>query len=103
MIKLSNYCKQAEELPAQNEYQIAILKIADSSTFLREATKIGTVIGIVGLSASKVFNFNPAVAVSFTIVCGVSWLLFRTCAQRIEPKAQNMIQHFQELKDGKAF
>ena len=38
----SNYYEQSLKLPRENSYQIMILKWADSATFVRETTKIGT-------------------------------------------------------------
>lgn len=99
MFNVSNYYEQSQGLPAQNSLQIAILKWADTSTILRETTKLGTVVGLVSSASSVVFNLDPTLSLTFTAVCGMSWLLTRTCAQKLEPKAQDMIQHFKDLRD----
>jgi hypothetical protein len=99
MFNISNYYEQSRGLPAQNGFQIAILKWADASTLLRETTKLGTVVGLVSSASSVVFNFDPTIALTCTAVCGISWLLTRTCAQKLEPEAQSMIQHFKDLRD----
>lgn len=101
MFNVSNYYEQSRGLPAQNGLQIAILQLADTFTLLRETTKLGTVVGLVSSASSVVFNFDPTIALTCTAACGISWLLTRTCAQKLEPKAQSMIQHFKELRDGK--
>lgn len=103
MLHISNYYEQSRGLPAQNGFQIALLQWADTSTLLRETTKLGTVVGLATSASSVVFNFDPTVALTCTAVCGISWLLTRTCAQKLEPQAQIMIQHFKDLRDGKTF
>jgi hypothetical protein len=101
MIKTSNYYEQSMELPAQNSFQLMLLQLTDATTLLREGSKMGTVIGLVSLAASAVFNFNPSPALTCTVVSGLAWVLSRTCAQKLEPQAQDMIQHFVNIRDGK--
>lgn len=98
MGKISNYCEQSKGLPAENEFQLTVLKWADAATFLREGGKFGTAIGLASSAASVVFNFNPTVSLTCTAVCGLTWLLGGACAQRLEPQAQAMLDHFKELK-----
>ena len=102
MFQVSNYYEQSRTLPAQNSFQIMTLKCADTATVLREGSKIGIAIGLVSSAASVVFNFNPTAALTCTAVCALTWFLSRTCAQKLEPQAQGMIQHFKNVKDGKA-
>lgn len=100
MFNMTNYYQQSLVIPAQNSLQITILELADLSTALREITKLGTVVGLVSSASSVVFNFDPTLALACTAVCGTSWLLTRKCAQYLEPEAQEIIQHFKDLKDG---
>lgn len=75
------------------------LQCADASTLLRETTKVGAVIGLVTSASSTFFNFNPKIALVCTAVCGVSWILSRACAQRLELIAQDVIKHLKDLRD----
>jgi hypothetical protein len=101
MFNISNYYQQSHGLPAEDELQLMLLKWADASTLVRESSKYGTAIGLVVSATSLVFNFNPTIALTFTAISGVSWLLSRTCAQKLEPEAEEMIKHFKELKEGR--
>lgn len=101
MFRVSNYYEQSRTLPVQNSFQLMILQWADAATLLREGSKMGTAIGLVSSAASVVFNFNPTTALTCTAVCGLTWVLSRTCAQKLEPRAQNRIQYFKNVRDGK--
>lgn len=101
MFNTSNYYQQSIGLPVQNGFQIAILQWADAAAFLREIAKVGTVVGLVSSASSVVFNFDPTIALTCTAVCGISWFLTKTCAQKLEPKAQEMIKYLERLRDGK--
>ena len=98
MFKVSNYCEQSKNLPVQDGFQLICLQWADASTILREGSKIGFLVGLTVSISSNFFNFKATPALVFTAVCAVSWLLFRTCAQKLEPQARNMIKSFQESK-----
>ena len=98
MLTVSNYYQQSHDLPAENGYQIMLLKWTDASTYLREASKCGTVVGLVASASSLVFKFDPTVALVCTAVSGVNWLLSRSCAKKLEPQAEEMIEHFKDLR-----
>jgi len=99
MFNVSNYYEQSRELPAENSYQIGLLRLADASTLLRETTKWIMVAGLVSLALSAVFNFDPPIAFTYTAAVGIFWLFTRTCAKDLELEAQDMIKHFIELRN----
>ena len=103
MIAISNYYEQSQGLPRKNSYQTIPLRLADASTILREASKLGTMIGLVGCASCAFFDFNLKFSLNFTIASGVSWALYSFCAKKMEPEAQEMIQYFKDLKDGKTW
>ena len=85
-----------------NTYQLRLLQWADASTLLRETSKIGTVVGLASAVAGVVFNFDPTVALTCAAVSGTAWVLFSTCARKLEPQACNLIKYLKDVKDGKA-
>ena len=102
MIKLSNYYEQSVGLPMHNSYQIRLLQWTDASILLRETSKIGTAAGLASSAAALVFNFDPTIAVTCTVVSGVTWALFSTCAKQLEPQACGLIRYLKDVRDGKA-
>lgn len=100
MFNTSNYSQQSVGLPVQNPFQLEVLQWADRATFLRETTKIGTVVGLVTSAASIIFSSDPIYPLAFTTACGISWLLTKTCAAKLEPEAQDTLLFFKDLKDG---
>ncbi len=101
MFNTSNYYDQSIGLPAKNDYQLILLRLADTSTFLRETSKVGTVVGLVSLASCVIFNFDPTIALTCTAISGCSWLLSNTCAKKLEPQAQDRLQYFKNVRDGK--
>jgi hypothetical protein len=101
MFNTSNYYDQSRGLPAKNDHQLMLLKWADTSTLSREISKVGTIVGLVSSVSSLVFNYDPTIPLICTAVSGCSWLLFSTCAKKLEPQAQHMLQYFKDLRDGK--
>ena len=102
MIKTSNYYEQSVGLPVRNMYQLRQLQWTDALTVLRETSKIGTAAGLASSAAAFVFNFDPTVAITCTVVSGVTWALFSTCAKRLEPQACDLIKYLKDVRDGKA-
>lgn len=98
MLNITNYYNQSIGLPADNSYELALLKWTDISTFLRETSKVGILIGIVSSASSLIFNFDPAIPVTCTIISGCTCILLTACARKLEPQAQQMLQHFKELQ-----
>jgi len=98
----SNYYEQSLKLPCENSYQIMILKWADNATFVRETTKIGTLVGLVSSAASVFFAFDTTY-LCVAAGCGIIWFAAGKCAQWLEPQAQAMIQHFKNIRDKKDF
>lgn len=100
MFNVTNYCEQVRGLPAENDFQLVLLNCTDISTYVRETCKCGAVVSLVISASSAVFNFDPTIAFTSTPIFGVSWLIGRTCAQKLEPQAQDMIKYFKEMKEG---
>lgn len=98
MFQTSDYYRQSMSLPAENSFQIALLQWTDTAIFLREASKMGTLIGTVVSASSLVFNFDPTIALSCTAVFIVTFAVTRECAKSWEPQAKDMIQHFKQLQ-----
>jgi hypothetical protein len=101
LFNTSDYYVQSFGLPVKNGYQLTLLKWADTSTLFREAGKAGTIMGRVSSVSSFVFNFNPTISLLCTAISCCLWLLFSTCAKKLEPQAQDMIQYFKNVRDGK--
>lgn len=100
MFNVSNYYQQSEGLPIKNSFQLTLLQWTDASTVLRETSKCGAVTSLVVSASSLIFNFDPTIALTCTAISGVSWLLTRTCAQKLEPEAKKLIE---DLKNEKAY
>ena len=99
MLSFTNYYQQTVNLPAKNCSQQILLHLTDVSTFAREISKALTVVGL-GASALRVlFNVNETTDLAWTAAFGVSWLLSKNIAQRLEPQAKNMIAHFKKLQE----
>lgn len=104
MFNPSDYYQQSIQLQAQNSFQVILLKWTDAVTLVRETTKVAVVVGLVSSASSPFFDFNPAIPLTCTAVCGICWLISRSCAQNYEPQAQQMIQLFKRLtNDSDAF
>lgn len=99
MFNLSNYYEQSRGLPAENDYQLILLKMTDASTLGRETAKIAALIGFVGSVSGVIFNFDPMKPLYWTMAFGASWLIARACAHKLEPQAEDMIRHFKELRN----
>lgn len=98
MFNVSNFYEQSKTLHAQNSFQIALLKLTDATTLLRETSKVGIVVGLVSSASSVVFNFDPTIALTCSLVCVLSYMVTRTCAKCLEPQAEEMIQHFKDWR-----
>lgn len=98
MFNTTSYYQQSRGLPAENGFQHAILKWADTSTTLREVGKVGTVIGSVSTVASTFFGYDPTLSLSATAVSALTWLCCHELAQNLEPQAQSMLEHFRDLE-----
>lgn len=96
MFNFTNYDEQSRGLPFENGFQILLLQWTDRAVLLREAGKMGAVIGLVTSASSFIFNFNPTTALTCTAVCSAAWLLARTCTNKFEPQAQAMIKSLKE-------
>ncbi len=101
MVSFTNYSLQPLTIQAESPYQLMLLKLTDASTLVRELSKVGTVAGLV-VSASSVFiNVSLTTTLSWTAAFGVSWLISRNIAQRLEPHAKDMLAHFKNLQEGR--
>ena len=103
MFRVSDYRQQAEGLPRKNSYQLKTLEWADAATFFRETSKWGTIAGVTTSIAVVAFNRDPTFSLIYTAINGTAWLVFKTCANHLEPQAQEMIQYFKDLRDGKVW
>ncbi len=102
IFNVSNYYEQSRGLPKENDFQIMTVKLADYSTYARELTKVVAVAGLVTTAVCFLFNSDPTIPLICTTISGIGWLLTRTCAQRLEPQAQDMIKHFRALQAERA-
>ena len=98
MFNFPNYYAQSGGL-IKSSYQLMLFEWTDISILLREISKVGIVVGLVSSASSVVFNFDPTHAINWTAISGCSWLLFRTCAKKLEPQAQHMLQSLREGND----
>lgn len=101
MFGASSYYAQSKGLSAENEYQIFILKFADTFIALRDAGKYASVIGIVGTVASTILGYYPSYPLSMTAIGGCIWFGSSKIAQRLEPEAKKMLDHFKDLQKRK--
>lgn len=101
MFTFPNYYQQSRNLPVEDDFQLFLLSCTDTSILFRETSKCGAVASLAVSAASTVFNINPTIPLTCTAIFGAFWLLGRTCAQKLEPQAKDMIQYFQDMKDNK--
>lgn len=98
MFNNTSYYQQSIGLPVENSFQQAILKWADTSTTLREAGKIGTLLGSVSTVASAFFGYDPTLSLYATTVSALTWICCHKLAQNLELQAQSMLEHFRNLE-----
>lgn len=103
MFNSTNYYEQSKSLPVQNSFQITLLKFADASTFIRETSKMATLVGLISTAASLVFDFNSTLPITTAVVSAVCWGLSSACANGLESQAQSMIKDFKELKNARVY
>lgn len=99
MFNISNYYGESRGLPVQDSIQLSLLKLTDATTIVRELSKMGTGICLVSTATCLFFNYNPVVAISWTVVFGVSWTVTSACARKLEPFAADTIKLLQKEKD----
>jgi len=94
MVHTTHYLEQSKGLPVEDGFQLAVLGCVDRITFLREASKVAAVAGLVGNAASMIFNYNTTLPLIITAVGGVTWFCCSKMAQKYEPQAKEIIRYF---------